>query len=237
MLVTGGADINKAMNDVCTPLFIASLNGHDKVVSMLLTGGADVNQKAWQGRTALWAAQDRNHDAIIALLKSKGANPGGGAAEELCPSDRCKVFWARGYKRWYPGTVESLLDDSPNGTPPRGPQYIVAFDDGDRSRYSRADGEVKPLKIMLPPDGARYTEMQQLEVNIIGQGWTPCMVTKINFASKHRQKKNVGSYDVLNQVTGTVMEDIIEGRLRVPGTPDIVQVPRRGGFMSYLGFG
>ena len=42
-LVRGGADVNKAGNDVMPPLFVASQFGHCAVVDALVRGGADVN--------------------------------------------------------------------------------------------------------------------------------------------------------------------------------------------------
>jgi ankyrin repeat protein len=43
-MIEGGADINKAKNNGCTPLHTASENGHVEVVRALVEGGADIDK-------------------------------------------------------------------------------------------------------------------------------------------------------------------------------------------------
>ena len=45
-LIEAGADVNKAMDDGATPLYVAAQEGHEAVVRALIEAGADVN-KAW----------------------------------------------------------------------------------------------------------------------------------------------------------------------------------------------
>jgi len=44
-LVDCGLDINKAKNDGWTPLFYASMNGHENIVKYLVGLGADINKQ------------------------------------------------------------------------------------------------------------------------------------------------------------------------------------------------
>ena len=44
VLLEGGADIDKAIDDGATPLFIASQQGHVEVVRALVEGGADIDK-------------------------------------------------------------------------------------------------------------------------------------------------------------------------------------------------
>ena len=78
LLAKQGVDVNQAKNIGCTPLFIASHEGHSEVVSMLLvTQGIDVN-KAWNrsdGRlvTPLRTAINCSHAEIAKLLVIHGS--------------------------------------------------------------------------------------------------------------------------------------------------------------------
>jgi ankyrin repeat protein len=57
LLAKQGVDVNQAMNDGSTPLFIASQNRRSEVVSMLLAKqGVDVNQAMNDGATPLLIA-------------------------------------------------------------------------------------------------------------------------------------------------------------------------------------
>ena len=78
LLAKQGVNVNQAADDGCTPLFIASQEGHSEVVSMLLAKqGVDVNQ-AWKRSerdliTPLRAAIDRRHTEIAKLLVMRGS--------------------------------------------------------------------------------------------------------------------------------------------------------------------
>ena len=56
-----------------TPLFIASLQGHTKVVQLLLAAKADVNVRTLNGDTALSIAKKRGHKRVVDLLREHGA--------------------------------------------------------------------------------------------------------------------------------------------------------------------
>ena len=104
----------------------------------------------------------------------------------LSQGDRCKVYFIK-YRRWYPGSVEELRY-AKDGTG----KYVVAFDDGDRGQYKMDLGQVKPLLTMLPPDGARYTEGQPLQV-VLERQWHPCVVVAVNAVSAQKHFKPNGS--------------------------------------------
>lgn len=69
LLISAGADVNKALHEEGTPLFIASQQGHIEVVKLLLMAGAD-KSKALNSITALEAAEKRGHVSIVQLLQS-----------------------------------------------------------------------------------------------------------------------------------------------------------------------
>ena len=72
MLLEHGADIDKAANDGCTPLSIASYKGRLrwlKVVRMLLEHGADIDKANNNGITPLMIAEGDGHSEVATLLK------------------------------------------------------------------------------------------------------------------------------------------------------------------------
>ena len=56
--------------DECTPLYIASQNGHEATVKTLLAAKAQVDAKAASGHTALDIARQRGHTRIVAVLEA-----------------------------------------------------------------------------------------------------------------------------------------------------------------------
>ena len=72
LLAKQGVDVNQAMNDGATPLFIASQEGHSDVVSMLLAKqGVDVNQARDNGCTPLYIASQNGHSEVVSMLLAK----------------------------------------------------------------------------------------------------------------------------------------------------------------------
>ena len=83
----------------------------------------------------------------------QGVSPGGGGgrggeqqqqqAEMMNVGDRIKVFYDK-YKRWYPGTVEQIVQPGGEGAP----QYGIQFDDGERTAHIME--RCRPLLGLLP---------------------------------------------------------------------------------------
>ena len=74
VLLTKGADTEKADKHAYTPLLCAVSKGHKDVVELLLEGGADPNKPTDLGYTPLhWAAMRRRD--VVELLLDRGADP------------------------------------------------------------------------------------------------------------------------------------------------------------------
>ncbi len=69
LLAVPGIDVNKAMNNGATPLYIVSQNGHLPIVERLLAvPGIDVNKAMNNGATPLFVASQNGHIPILALM-------------------------------------------------------------------------------------------------------------------------------------------------------------------------
>jgi len=67
-----GVDVNQAMNNGVTPLYIASSNGHAEVVSMLLAKqGVNANQADNRGVTPIMVASQEGHAEVVPMLLGK----------------------------------------------------------------------------------------------------------------------------------------------------------------------
>jgi ankyrin repeat protein len=72
-LLAAGAKIDPKDDTGRTPLYLAALEGHDKLVELLASKGADVNTKDRDGQTALSIASKRHHQAVVDMLLKHGA--------------------------------------------------------------------------------------------------------------------------------------------------------------------
>ena len=68
------ADIEKASNNGCTPLIIASCFDHINIVEKLLDYGANINNVTDEGSSALLHAIDHGNKEIVEILVNRGAN-------------------------------------------------------------------------------------------------------------------------------------------------------------------
>ncbi|KDQ65317.1 Ankyrin repeat domain-containing protein 29 [Zootermopsis nevadensis] len=60
--------------DRATPLFIASQNGHFKILLLLLAHGAVPDSRRTDGATPLWIAAQMGHDHVVRQLLKVGAS-------------------------------------------------------------------------------------------------------------------------------------------------------------------
>jgi ankyrin repeat protein len=74
LLITKGADVNKAAYAGFTPLHYAAYNNQLKIAILLIDYGADVDAEDNQGKTPLDIAGERNSDGIVDLLLNLGAS-------------------------------------------------------------------------------------------------------------------------------------------------------------------
>ena len=76
MLLEKGADVNVRMKQThWTPLMLASLNGHKRVVELLVSHGADTNAIHVLDQTAADVAQAAGHRSIEAYLNKHTSSP------------------------------------------------------------------------------------------------------------------------------------------------------------------
>jgi excisionase family DNA binding protein len=73
-LIDTGADVNARSSDEWTPLMLATIKGHTKMVEALLANGADSNARNRKGWTALMFAVSMNDADTMRILLGAGAN-------------------------------------------------------------------------------------------------------------------------------------------------------------------
>ena len=72
-MIAAGADVNKTENLGKTPLYEATIAGHETIVGRLIAAGAAVNQANSSGDTPLLLAALQGHEAIVGRLIDAGA--------------------------------------------------------------------------------------------------------------------------------------------------------------------
>lgn len=73
LFVAHGADVNGAIDNGATPLYIATQKAHSNIVRFLLSHNADVNQSKDTGATPLYIAAQNGDSEIVKLLLAHGA--------------------------------------------------------------------------------------------------------------------------------------------------------------------
>jgi hypothetical protein len=71
--LAAGTDVNVKIEGGGTPLHLAALYRHKKIVELLIAEGADVDAKS-KGRTPLFFAATHGHKEIVELLIAEGAD-------------------------------------------------------------------------------------------------------------------------------------------------------------------
>ena len=74
ILLDAGADMNMADTDGRTPLMLAALNKHFKLIKELLVAGAQINRRDSRGRNALNIYTSRRHPGWVRLSR-RGRRP------------------------------------------------------------------------------------------------------------------------------------------------------------------
>lgn len=74
ILSTKRAVVDFVSKSKTTPLWLASANGHDNVVSLLIENGAKIEARDDLGQTSLCQASKKGHYSVVELLVKKGAN-------------------------------------------------------------------------------------------------------------------------------------------------------------------
>ena len=70
---------------VCTPMYVASKKGHNKVVTTLLATDADVNQAQNDGRTPLYLACQYGRTEVVTTLLAANADVDKATSDDRTP--------------------------------------------------------------------------------------------------------------------------------------------------------
>jgi ankyrin repeat protein len=84
-LIDRGANVNRADHNGCTPLFLATEQGHLAVIKLLIERGADVNKYIGHGLTPLHNAGCNGRLSTAKLLLENGADGNITANEDNTP--------------------------------------------------------------------------------------------------------------------------------------------------------
>ena len=68
-LIKAGADVNQAISEGFTPLYVAAQNGHESCVALLIQAGADVRKADKYGDTPMKVATDKKRKKVVTLLR------------------------------------------------------------------------------------------------------------------------------------------------------------------------
>ena len=75
-LLAAGGDVEEREPDgLWTPLHVAAIHGHERIIQLLLSHKADVNSRSRTEATPLHAASQEGHLASVVALLQAGADP------------------------------------------------------------------------------------------------------------------------------------------------------------------
>ena len=72
LLLDHDTDADRLDDSGCTPLHVASHEGHDEIIQLVFDHGADPNHANSEGSTSLHVASQRDHDNTVRLLLHHG---------------------------------------------------------------------------------------------------------------------------------------------------------------------
>ena len=84
-LLEGNAEVNAALKDGRTALFLAAIKGHSDIVRALLEKNADPDKATSEGTTPLFIAAQKGHSEVVKILLEMGADPNKAAAKGFTP--------------------------------------------------------------------------------------------------------------------------------------------------------
>lgn len=85
--IIDGAEIDVKDKDMWTPLHIAALNGHEKMVEFFLRMGANAENKNHMGRMPIHVAVSHNQVKVVEIFLQRGINPFLSTKEKKYPMD------------------------------------------------------------------------------------------------------------------------------------------------------
>merc|ERR1712137_417752 len=85
--VSQGGDVNITDEEQSTPLHVASLHGHEAVVSLLLNAKSDPNANDSNLQTPLHCAALKGHTGVVQVLLAQQADPNVYDSEDQTPLD------------------------------------------------------------------------------------------------------------------------------------------------------
>jgi hypothetical protein len=94
-LLANKAEVDAKGHDGLTPLYMATLFGHAKVMELLIARGADVNVKDKDGKTPLQLVTAAGRKELVELLVAHGARESREEENQGLPDIVCRFRWKR----------------------------------------------------------------------------------------------------------------------------------------------
>jgi len=103
LLLDNGAEVDRARENGCTPLWIACANGHASLAQSLWERGAKIHRASKDGATPIFAACQKGHVDAVRLLLDNGA--------EIDQADRWGTTPLDAAKKYRHDAVVALLEE------------------------------------------------------------------------------------------------------------------------------